>query len=196
MKRKHLAFLLAAALTVTSVDGTAFMVNAADFTAESQEAEAQSDETSETVVAEEESEADFDAENAEIENGGLNSEVTEEADGDEITAENEDEISDEAAIADEDEVQVEGEEDFTSDAAGDEVKTVQSVTLDTSNVKKKFAAGVQSVCMENLVANVTYSDNTEGQITFDKYTASKNDDYGNNFYYTLRRKTDQQNVDV
>ena len=198
MKRKHLALLLAAALTVTSVDGTAFMVNAADFTAESSEAEAQSDETSETVVAENETEADFDAENAEIaeiEDGRVNSEVTEEADGDEITAENENEISDEAAIADEDEVQVEGEEDFTSDAAGDEAKTVQSVTLDTSKVKKKFAAGVQSVCMENLVAIVTYSDNTEGQITFNN-TASKNDDYGNNFYYTLRRKTDQQNVDV
>ena len=196
MKRKHLALLLAAALTVTSVDGTAFMVNAADFTAESaesQEAEAQSDETSETVVAEEESEADFDAENAEIEDGGVNSEVTEEADGDEITAENEDEISDEAAIADEDEVQVEGEEDFTSDAAGDEVKTVQSVTLDTSKVKK-FAAGVQSVYLDDLVVNVTYTDNTTDKVKFPKYSASVADGCGNQFFYALRKKNSEEEI--
>ena len=166
MKRKHLAFLLAAALTVTSVDGTAFMVNAADFTAESQEAEAQSDETSETVVAEEESEADFDAENAEIENGGLNSEVTEEADGDEITAENEDEISDEAAIADEDEVQVEGEEDFTSDVAGDEDDGIESVTVNTDGVKTTFIEKIETVNLKGLSLTVKYTDGTEESVEF------------------------------
>ena len=34
MKRKRLALLLAAALTVTSVDGTAFAVSGADFSSE------------------------------------------------------------------------------------------------------------------------------------------------------------------
>ena len=46
MKRKRLALLLAAALTVTSVDGTAFAVSGADFSSEPAE-EALTDETEE-----------------------------------------------------------------------------------------------------------------------------------------------------
>ena len=66
MKRKRLALLLAAALTVTSVDGTAFAVSGADFSAEPvlDEAEAQSEEAAAEPAeenVEEESFADEDS---------------------------------------------------------------------------------------------------------------------------------------
>lgn len=65
MKKKHLAILLAAAMTVTSVDGTALAVSGADFSSEPVEEEAQAEESAEEAVSEEPEEIsadDFSAE--------------------------------------------------------------------------------------------------------------------------------------
>ena len=77
MKKKHLALILAAAMTVTSVDATA-LVSAADFSAEETAVQAEE----ETVAAEDETEeAAEDASEEEV--------LTEAEDGEDLTAETE-----------------------------------------------------------------------------------------------------------
>ena len=79
MKKKKLALLLAVAMTVTSIDSTAMMVNAADFTSE--EVQEQSVE-----LTDEPSEATVETD-AETEDGGVLSENSSEDESIEITDE-------------------------------------------------------------------------------------------------------------
>lgn len=76
MKKKHLALILAAAMTVTSVDATA-LVSAADFSAEETAVQAEE----ETIAAEETEEVAKDASEEEVQ--------AEAEDGEDLTAETE-----------------------------------------------------------------------------------------------------------
>ena len=73
MKKKHIALLLAAAMTVTSLDATAMIASAADFSSEAEASVELSDENTEELTAEpeqnegtEDSEAEISFEDPEI----------------------------------------------------------------------------------------------------------------------------------
>ena len=142
MKKKKLALLLAVAMTVTSIDSTAMMVNAADFTSE--EVQEQSVE-----LTDEPSEAAVEAD-AETEDGGVISDNSSEDESIEITDEpqesadtegedaeidiqEEDEASPEDVFSAEDEIAVlndEGEEEPATEN-GESPATAVTLTPDT-----------------------------------------------------------------
>lgn len=66
MKKKHIALLLAAAMTVTSLDATAMIVSAADFAGEAETSVELSDESTEEITAEPEQNEETEDTEAEI----------------------------------------------------------------------------------------------------------------------------------
>ena len=66
MKKKHIALLLAAAMTVTSLDATAMIANAADFASEAEASAGLSDESTEEITAEPEQDEETEDSEAEI----------------------------------------------------------------------------------------------------------------------------------
>lgn len=67
MKKKHIALLLAVAMTVTSLDATAMIASAADFSTEAEISVESSDESTEEITAEpEQNEAEISFEDPEI----------------------------------------------------------------------------------------------------------------------------------
>ena len=66
MKKKHIALLLAAAMTVTSLDATAMIASAADFSTEAEISVESSDESTEEITAEPEQNEETEDSEAEI----------------------------------------------------------------------------------------------------------------------------------
>ena len=187
MKKKKLALLLAVAMTVTSIDSTAMMVNAADFTSE--EVQEQSVE-----LTDEPSEAAVETD-AETEDGGVISDNSSEDESIEITDEpqesadtegedaeidiqEEDEASPEDVFSAEDEIAVLNDEGETQS------KNVKSVKLDTSNCKK-FIYGIDYAWMNGLSLDVTYEDDSKETVAFADGGIWANDTYGNSFHYDI-----------
>ena len=187
MKKKKLALLLAVAMTVTSIDSTAMMVNAADFTSE--EVQEQSveltDEPSEATV-----ETDAETEDGEVisdnssedESIEITDEPQESADTEgedaEIDIQEEEETSPEDVFSAEDEIAV------LNDEGGTQSKNVKSVKLDTSNCKK-FIYGMDYAWMDGLSLDVTYEDDSKDTVTFADGGIWANDTYGNSFHYDI-----------
>ena len=188
MKKKKLALLLAVAMTVTSIDSTAMMVNAADFTSE--EVQEQSVE-----LTDEPSEAAVETD-AETEDGGVISDNSSEDESIEITdepqesadTEGEDteiDIQEEEETSPEDVFSAEDEIAVLNDEGETQSTNVKSVELDTHSCKMQFIYGLDSAWLNGLSLNVTYENETTDTVTFQDNNYEANDVYNHTFRYII-----------
>ncbi|MGN8886414.1 Ig-like domain-containing protein [Blautia sp. HCP28S3_G10] len=152
MKKKHLALILAAAMTVTSVDATA-LVSAADFSAEETAVQAEE----ETIAAEETEEVAKDASEEEVQ--------AEAEDGEDLTAETE--ITEDA-----EEVTAQEEDSEDADLFSGEEET-EAVGADT-NVSALTLGETKTVSIaENGSVWLSFTPETDGDYVF---VSSNNED--------------------
>ena len=145
MKKKHLALILAAAMTVTSVDATA-LVSAADFSAEETAVQAEE----ETIAAEETEEVAKDASEEEVQ--------AEAEDGEDLTAETE--ITEDA-----EEVTAQEEDSEDADLFSGEEET-EAVGADT-NVSALTLGETKTVSIaENGSVWLSFTPETDGDYVF------------------------------
>lgn len=132
MKRKRLALLLAAAMTVTSLDSTAMFVSGADFSSEVEEVATQTEEGEETADGDSAS-VDFSDEEVEVAETPETSETSDAADVEVIE---EEPSQDEADVQVEDEAtetdfSAELQEDAAADAGAIPTDEAKAIELDT-----------------------------------------------------------------
>lgn len=145
MKRKNLALLLAVAMTVTSVDGTALMVSGADFSSE---------ETVQEETESPETDAEVSAETGDPEEVSV--EDTDEFADEDQTVVTED--ADESAVEvtqeeDGQEAEVQAEEDFSSDAVGVSDDAAEIESIETTLYNPEGVAGFPYYVKASLIFN-------------------------------------------
>ena len=178
MKKKYMALLLAAAMTVTSLNATAMAVNAADFGSEEETSvelneempEASSDETDVQTGHDEETdsaEISFD----EPESADENAQVEIQEDGDE-----------EADLDFEEAGELSDDHDGSEIAVQDEQtkKAVQSIWIEKGTARTDYYAEIEGVGFGGSILKVTYADGSESDLK----SVGKQylyDEYGNEF---------------
>lgn len=182
MKKKHLALILAAAMTVTSVDATA-LVSAADFSAEETAVQAEE----ETVAAEDETEEETEetAEDASEEEV-----LTEAEDGEDLTAETE--ITEDAEEVTAEEEDSEDVELFSSEEETEAVGDTNVEALTLGEAKTVSIA-------ENDFVWLSFRPAADGTYCFESSNNSRSEDSDDDYYdpeaYLYQSMNDNEYID-